>query len=51
MSKELATAIIRNPYQKMVMTEDQILEFARCADPVTGPRYFMSNYLDRKSVV
>jgi hypothetical protein len=44
MSKELATAIIRNPYQKMVMTEDQILEFARCADPVTGPRYFMSNY-------
>jgi Terminase large subunit, T4likevirus-type, N-terminal/Terminase RNaseH-like domain len=44
MSKELATAIIRNPYQKMSMTEDQILEFAKCADPVTGPRYFMSNY-------
>jgi len=44
MSKELATAIIRNPYQKMVMTEEQILEFARCADPVSGPRYFMSNY-------
>jgi Terminase large subunit, T4likevirus-type, N-terminal/Terminase RNaseH-like domain len=44
MSKELATAIIRNPYKKMSMTADQILEFAKCADPVTGPRYFMSNY-------
>ena len=44
MSKELATAIIRNPYQKMSMTAEQISEFAKCADPVTGPRYFMSNY-------
>jgi Terminase large subunit, T4likevirus-type, N-terminal len=44
MSKELATAIIRNPYQKMSMTEEQIMEFAKCADPETGPRYFMSNY-------
>ena len=44
MSKELATAIIRNPYQKMSMSEYEIMEFAKCADPVTGPRYFMSNY-------
>ena len=44
MSKELETAIIRNPYRKMSMTEQQIIEFARCADPVEGPRYFMSNY-------
>jgi hypothetical protein len=26
------------------MTEDQILEFAKCADPVDGPQYFMDNY-------
>ena len=44
MSKELETAIIRNPYRKMSMTEQQIIEFARCADPISGPRYFMSNY-------
>ena len=44
MSKDLETAIIRNPYKKMSMSEQQIIEFARCADPVTGPRYFMSNY-------
>ena len=44
MSKELETAIIRSPYRKMSMTEKQIVEFARCADPVGGPQYFMSNY-------
>ena len=26
------------------MTETEIMEFAKCADPVSGPRYFMSNY-------
>jgi hypothetical protein len=44
MSKDLETAIIRSPYRKMSMTEKQIVEFARCADPVDGPTYFMSNY-------
>ena len=44
MSKELETAIIKAPYQKMSYTESQIHEVARCADPVTGPSYFMSNY-------
>jgi hypothetical protein len=44
MSKPLETAIIKTPYQKMSYTEQQIIEIAKCADPVTGPRYFMSNY-------
>ena len=44
MSKDLETAIIRSPYKSMSMTEKQIIEFARCADPVTGPEYFMTNY-------
>ena len=44
MSKDLETAIIKTPYQKMSYTEHQIQELARCADPVTGARYFMSNY-------
>ena len=44
MSKDLETAIVRSPYQKMSMTEQQILEFAKCADPITGPEYFMTNY-------
>ncbi len=44
MSKNLETAIIKSPYQRMSYTEQQILELARCADPVTGPQYFMGHY-------
>jgi hypothetical protein len=43
MSKSLETAIIKTPYRAMSMTEQQIIEFARCADPATGAGYFMSN--------
>jgi Terminase large subunit, T4likevirus-type, N-terminal/Terminase RNaseH-like domain len=44
MAKELESAIIKTPYKKMSYTEKQIIEIARCADPVTGPQYFMDNY-------
>jgi hypothetical protein len=44
MSKDKELAIIKTPYQKLSYTEDEIREIAKCADPVTGPRYFMSNY-------
>lgn len=37
-------SIVKSPYQSVNMTEDQILEFVKCADPVTGPQYFMDNY-------
>ena len=36
--------IIKSPYQKVNFTEKQIQEFVKCADPDTGPEYFMSNY-------
>lgn len=38
------TSIIKSPYQKVNFSEEQILEFMKCADPDTGPEYFMSNY-------
>jgi len=38
------TSIIKSPYQKVNFSEEQIVEFMRCADPDTGPEYFMSNY-------
>lgn len=38
------TTIIKSPYQKVNFSEEQIVEFMRCADPLTGPEYFMSNY-------
>jgi hypothetical protein len=44
MSKDLESAIIKTPYRKMSYSEQQILEIARCADPVKGPSYFMSRY-------
>ncbi len=44
MSKPLETAIIKSPHQMMTVTEEQIIEFARCADPISGPKYFMDNY-------
>jgi len=44
MAKELETAIIKAPYKKMSYTEHQIQELAQCADPVSGPQYFMDNY-------
>ncbi len=37
-------SIIKSPYQRVNMTEEQIREFVKCADPVDGPRYFMDNY-------
>jgi hypothetical protein len=37
-------SIIKSPYQKVNFSEEQIVEFMKCADPVTGPEYFMSNY-------
>ena len=41
MSKELESAIIKSPYKKMSYTEEHIREIARCADPVSGPQYFI----------
>ena len=38
------TSLTKKPYQKTSYTQDQILEFMKCAHPDTGPRYFMKNY-------
>ena len=36
--------IVKKAHQKEAFTEEQIREFAKCADPITGPEYFMSHY-------
>ena len=43
MSKQDIT-IVKSPHRKESFTEHQIIEFARCADPNTGPMYFLDNY-------
>lgn len=44
MGKFDETQLVKTPHKKATYTEQQILEFARCADPITGPMYFMDNY-------
>jgi hypothetical protein len=40
----LESVIVKKAHQQESFTEQQILEIARCADPTTGPQYFMDNY-------
>ena len=44
MSKSLDGVLVKSAYKKQEFTEQQIEEFAACADPVTGPEYFMRNF-------
>ena len=36
--------LIKRPHKKTAYTKQQLEEFKKCADPITGPFYFMSNY-------
>lgn len=44
MAKSLEGVLVKRAHVTESFTTNQILEFAKCADPVTGPEYFMSNY-------
>ena len=39
-----ASALVKAPYRRQHWTEQQLEEFMKCADPVTGPQYFMDNF-------
>jgi hypothetical protein len=43
-NKNLETVLVKAPHRKEVFTEQELIEFAACADPVTGPLYFMDNF-------
>jgi hypothetical protein len=43
MSQTEAT-LVKAPYRRQSFTEQQLDEFLKCADPVTGPQYFMDNF-------
>ena len=36
--------LVKPAHTTTVYTDDQIREFAACADPITGPMYFMDNF-------
>lgn len=44
MAGAMETVLIKKPNMKESFTEQQIQEIIRCADPVTGPQYFLDNY-------
>ena len=44
MAKSLEGVLVKRAHQVESYTEEQITEFVRCADPVSGPQYFMDNY-------
>jgi len=43
MSQDAAT-LVKAPYRRQSWTDQQLAEFMACADPVTGPQYFMDNF-------
>ena len=43
MSQDAAT-LVKAPYRRQHWTDDQLTEFMACADPVTGPHFFLDNY-------
>ena len=43
-AKGTDSVLVKKPHTKESFTQKQLQEFALCADPVTGPEYFMSNY-------
>jgi len=46
MSKSLEGVLVKKAHKKMNYTPEQIQEFAKCADPVDGPMYFMDNFFN-----
>jgi hypothetical protein len=38
------TNLVKTPYRRTSFTDQQLEEFVKCADPVTGPQYFMDNF-------
>ena len=40
----LESVLVKAPHRRETYTESELEEFAKCADPVSGPLYFMDNF-------
>ena len=40
----LDAVLVKAPHRKETFTEQELIEFAKCADPATGAMYFMDNF-------
>jgi len=43
-TKTMEVALVKRPHQQESWTEFELKEFAKCADSLTGPAYFLNNY-------
>jgi hypothetical protein len=43
-AKGTDNVLVKKPHQQTSFTPEQIQEFIKCSDPISGPEYFMSNY-------
>jgi len=43
-AREEDGVLVKSPYKKQEFTDDQLQEFVKCADPETGPEYFLRNF-------
>ena len=46
MVKSLDGVLIKKAYKRETFTREQLTEFAQCADPQNGVKYFLSNYFN-----
>jgi hypothetical protein len=44
MKSTLDTVLVKSPHRRETYTDQELQEFAMCADPVTGPAYFLDNF-------
>lgn len=44
MSKSLEGVLVKAPHKKQYYTNEQLEELIKCADPFTGPEYFMNHF-------
>ena len=44
MAKPIENSLIKKPNVQESYTEQQLHEVIKCADPITGPQYFLNNY-------
>ena len=38
------STLVKAPYRQQYWTDEQLEEFMKCADPITGPEYFMDHF-------
>jgi hypothetical protein len=40
----LETVLVKAPHRREIYSDDELMQFAQCADPVTGPMFFLDNF-------